>query len=63
MPMTATHDHDGAGVQHQLQVAGGDAVVDDPLHQERLQQVHRDFKDHQQRREESPVPIGAQKRP
>ncbi len=53
-------DHDGAGAQHEVQIAGGDAVVDDALHQPRLQKVHRDFEDHEQRSEKSPTPVGAQ---
>ena len=54
-------DHPGGGAVDQREVAAPEALVDDPLDQARLQEIHRHFEQHQQRREDRPGAVGEQK--
>ena len=55
------HHHPQPAGDDDLQVVFGNADVDDVLHQERLQQIHGHFHDHEQRRQRGPKPVRFEK--
>src|SRR5665811_725010 len=54
-------DHQQSGFDDDVAVVFGNADIDHALHKTRLDQVHRDFERHEQRRENRPFPVRLEK--